>query len=398
MLFLVPIAVAEWRSPASSPVAAFLECGSLCLLFPYLVIAPPFQAMATSWAAYRFLQGEPVNSLREVWDAVRPRLGQLIANQLLAFMVLGLIYVVIGVMAGIGAVAGAVAIGSLGLGGTASLIMLMLFYLLGTIVLLLLTALATVWVIILPQIILFEPETDALTAFSRAFTLVGKIFGMHLSSCLLFWAFQGVVYLSAYMFLGLVVLTVAGLLYAYGVDLQALYMRWANTFGNLVDVVKHVVFALVYPAMYLTSFFFYFDLRYRAGGAGYCAGTGTEWEGMRAALVWVCLWLWACWAWGDTVSALQEAQALLTRAYTQQGAAREQTLQRADQILSRLPKEAFQPLREQLRRARETLGNDDLARAQQAVGVYLKWARPYGTPLQRGGQTASWSASSPNLI
>lgn len=266
VLFLVPIAVAEWRSPASSPVAAFLECGSLCLLFPYLVIAPPFQAMATSWAAYRFLQGEPVNSLREVWDAVRPRLGQLIANQLLAFMVLGLIYVVIGVMTGIGAVAGAMAIGSLGLGGTASLIMLMLFYLLGTIVLLLLTALATVWVIILPQIILFEPETDALTAFSRAFTLVGKNFRHAFVSCLLFWAFQGVVYLSAYMFLGLVVLTVAGLLYAYGVDLQALYMRWANTFGNLVDVVSYVVFALVYPAMYLISFFFYFDLRYRAEG------------------------------------------------------------------------------------------------------------------------------------
>lgn len=101
---------------------------------------------------------------------------------------------------------------------------------------------------------------------------------------------------------------------------------------------------------------------------------------MRTALVWVCLWLWACGAWGDTVSALQEAQALLTRAYTQQGAAREQTLQRADQILSRLPKEAFQPLREQLRRARETLGNDDLTLAQQAVGVYLKWARAHTAP------------------
>lgn len=268
VLLLIPIALTEWRTatPSPMPLSSLLECGSCCLLLPYLMIASPLQAVMTSWAAYRFLQGEPVRSLREVWDAVRPRLVQLIANQLLTFVVLVLIYVVMNVIAGIGVVAGPIAIGTLGLGPTVSLIMLILYYLLEAVVLLILTAVATVWVIILPQIILFEPETDALTAFSRAFTLVGKNFRHAFVSCLLFWAFQGVVYLSAYMFLGLVVLTVAGLLYAYGVDLQALYMRWANTFGNLVDVVSYVVFALVYPAMYLTSFFFYFDLRYRAEG------------------------------------------------------------------------------------------------------------------------------------
>ncbi len=103
---------------------------------------------------------------------------------------------------------------------------------------------------------------------------------------------------------------------------------------------------------------------------------------MRAWLLWVCVGLWVCWgwAWGDTVSALQEVQALLNRASTQQGAVREQTLQHADQILGRLPQEAFQPLREQLRRARESLNNDDLAQAQQAVGVYLKWARAHAVP------------------
>lgn len=103
---------------------------------------------------------------------------------------------------------------------------------------------------------------------------------------------------------------------------------------------------------------------------------------MRAWLLWVCMGLWACggWAWGDTVSALQEVQTLLNRASTQEGAVREQTLQHADQILGRLPQEAFQPLREQLRRARESLSNDDLAQAQQAVGVYLKWARAHAAP------------------
>lgn len=274
ILFLIPIILIEMRTttPQAFPLSSLLECGSLLLILPYFIVVPPIQAMMTSYVAYRLLQGQPVSSLKELWLVVRPRIGQLIANQILAGMLLGAIYTAISIGVFVVYLAGALGIAALNLGGTVSLIALLIFLLFVAILALVLLALATIWFIILPQVILFETEVDALTAFSRAFSLVRQNFRHAFVSCLLFWAFQGVLYTSAYLLLILIVSVVGLLLYTYGVDLQTAFLRWSNTFGNAVDIVSYVVFIFVLPPTYLTSFFFYFDLRYRAEGLDIAQG------------------------------------------------------------------------------------------------------------------------------
>lgn len=266
ILFLIPITITEVRSPTPTTAPTLLECGSMALILPYLVVASPLQALTSAYLAYRFLQGQPVRSLREMWQAVRPRLWTLIWNQFLVMSLLGVVYAALGIVSGIAMVSVLAGLALLNLGFGASLLLTMMFMLGLAIAWIVISALITMWVIVLPQIILFEPQVDALTAIARSIALVRPNFRHVFLSCILFLAFHGVLYLSAYMCLSLVVGVVAMVMYAYGVDIENAYLRYVNAFGNLVDLVSYMVFVFVMPPVYLSSFFLYFDLRYRTEG------------------------------------------------------------------------------------------------------------------------------------
>lgn len=99
---------------------------------------------------------------------------------------------------------------------------------------------------------------------------------------------------------------------------------------------------------------------------------------------------WALWLWlgfwcvglgqGTTVNALEAVQAWLNRARVQSGLQRERSLEQAIQALKALPAPAFEPLRDRLDSARQTLDTDAIVQAQRMVGVYLRWARAQSAP------------------
>ncbi|MER3402407.1 MAG: hypothetical protein C4336_04085 [Armatimonadota bacterium] len=102
---------------------------------------------------------------------------------------------------------------------------------------------------------------------------------------------------------------------------------------------------------------------------------------MRLWALWLGLWFWCVGlGQGMTVSALQEVQAWLNRAREQSGLQRERSLEQAIQALKTLPAPAFEPLRDQLDSARQTLDTDTIVQAQRTVGFYLRWARAQSAP------------------
>jgi hypothetical protein len=242
-----------------------LDYLGLFLLFPYLVVAPIIQAAFTTLAFRMLAVGEPI-TLRALWTRLKPRFWNLIANQLLAALALGGIYLVLGfgyillvlaVIFGVGALAG----GS----PTLAIVLASVLLLVVTIPTLVLAAMATVWFVMLPQIIVLEERTDAITAFSRAVELVRPNLKHATLSCLAFWGIYAV-FSIAVMSLAVILLgVVIGVMSIY-VDFEQLLERWALTLNQVYELLSYVAYMLVMPAMYLTSILLYFDLRYRNEG------------------------------------------------------------------------------------------------------------------------------------
>lgn len=267
LLILVPMAYLEATKPATEVVAPALimECCSWVLLIPYFLAATPLHAVIVSLIGYHRLQGQAI-TLAQVWAQVKPRLGHLVANQFLAYVVLGIAYTVLYIAFVVIFVGGGVALAAAS-GGNLSAAVFAALWMLGiSIVFLLIAGAVSVWFILLPQVIIFEPETNALSAFSRAFGLVQRNFRHAFLSCLYFWALQTVVAFAVYMLLLILVGLAIWLISIYVGDPFEIYSQWANTIGKLTNVFSYLGFMLVMPAMYLTSFFLYFDLRYRQEG------------------------------------------------------------------------------------------------------------------------------------
>ncbi|GBC93675.1 hypothetical protein HRbin15_02177 [bacterium HR15] len=265
-LIIIVALNATARTPQPFAPADLIYLASVCLAYPYFFVAPALHAAIISLIAHMRLQNEPV-TLRSVWERLKTRFWHLIANQLLAFIVLGGINLVIGIfffallfllLATIGVTAGTA-------GGAFSVIIGLIGALLLSILWVVAIAMATVWFIILPQIVVLEPNTDALTAFNRAFQLVGKNYRHAVLSYLAFIGFQTVVYLAAYMLLIMVVAIAVLIIHTY-FDLDAFFMRWSATLNQSYNLITYVGFALLMPMMYLTSFLLYYDLRYRIEG------------------------------------------------------------------------------------------------------------------------------------
>jgi hypothetical protein len=246
-------------------VAIVLDYLGLFLLFPYLVVAPMVHAAFTTLAFRMLAVGEPI-TLRALWTRLKPRFWNLIANQLLAALALGGIFLVLGfgylllvlaVIFGVGALAG----GS----PTLAIVLASVLLLVVTIPTLVLAAMATVWFVMLPQIIVLEERTDAITAFSRAVELVRPNLKHATLSCLAFWGIYAVFSIAVVSLAGILLGVVIGVMSIY-MDFEQLLERWTLTLNQVYESLTYVAYMLVMPAMYLTSILLYFDLRYRNEG------------------------------------------------------------------------------------------------------------------------------------
>ncbi|GIV05174.1 MAG: hypothetical protein KatS3mg016_0749 [Fimbriimonadales bacterium] len=264
LLLLAPIVYFE--TSGSNPLALMLlDYLGLFLLLPYLFVAPIVEAAFITLAFRMIAIGEPI-TFRALWERLKPRFWHLIANQLLATLALGGLYTVLFLgyfLLLLAALFGVAAL--VGNSSTLGIILVSTLWLIITIPTLVLAALINVWFLILPQIVVLEENTDAITAFSRALALVRPNLKHAVLSCLAFWGAQTVFMLSV-MFLAFLILGIVMAIIAIYADPEQIFTRWWLTINQLYESLSYVAYMFVMPAMYLTSILLYFDLRYRNEG------------------------------------------------------------------------------------------------------------------------------------
>ncbi|MCS7065746.1 MAG: hypothetical protein NZL85_05660, partial [Fimbriimonadales bacterium] len=155
LLTLIPIVMlnALTRTPQPLAPADLIQLFSVCLAYPYFFVGPALHAAVTSLIAHMRLQNEKI-TVRSVWERLKPRFWHLIANQLLAFIILAffniliflfflLLFLALFAVTGVGLAAGF----------TAGVIFFLLGGLLIAILWVVAVAMVTVWFAILPQIV-----------------------------------------------------------------------------------------------------------------------------------------------------------------------------------------------------------------------------------------------------
>ncbi|MDM7460179.1 MAG: hypothetical protein P3X24_000775 [bacterium] len=265
LLLLAPILYFDATSSQMSLGSIIVEYLGLLLLLPYLTVAPLLQAAFTTLAFRKLAQGEPI-TLRSLWETLKPRFWQLIANQLLAGMALGGIVLILGVAAFVMILSMSFATTAIMASTpTLGIALFAVTTIAIAILFLVIAAMATVWFIILPQIIVLETNTDALSAFSRAFELIRPHFKHAVLSYLAFWGVQAVFMLSVQVLAVLILGVLVGVIGIYS-DIEQALSRWWLSLNQLYESVTYVTDMFVMPMMYMTSILFYFDLRYRSEG------------------------------------------------------------------------------------------------------------------------------------
>ncbi|OYT71705.1 MAG: hypothetical protein CFK48_04110 [Armatimonadetes bacterium CP1_7O] len=265
LLLLAPMVYFDAISAGNPLVSLLLDYLGLFLLLPYLFVAPIVQAAFTTLAFRMIALGEPI-TFHSLWERLKPRFWYLIANQFLALLALSGLYTVLFLgyfLLVLAALFGAAALA--GNSPTLGIILVSTLLLIITVPTLVLAALINVWFLVLPQIVVLEENTDAITAFSRALALVRPNLKHAVLSCLAFWGAQAVFMLSV-MFLSFLVLGIVMGIIAIYADPEQIFTRWWLTINQLYESLSYVAYMFVMPAMYLTSILLYFDLRYRNEG------------------------------------------------------------------------------------------------------------------------------------
>lgn len=263
LILLIPATLLTAGSVAGAQWYSILDTLVNLGLLPYLVVAPMVHAAFTTLAFRMLAIGEPI-TLKSLWNRLKPRFWNLVGNQVLALMAVGGISVAVGIGWGLLFViitAGAAALFP-GVGGVVVGASLAVIISAAALVLL---ALGCVWFVILPQIIVLEERTDAITAFSRAFELIRPNLRHAVLSLLAFWGAQAV-FTFAVSFLVVLSLTIIGWILAIYTSLEDLLSRWLIPLSQAYEATSYVSYMLVMPAMYMTSILLYFDLRYRTEG------------------------------------------------------------------------------------------------------------------------------------
>ncbi|MDW8106863.1 MAG: hypothetical protein RMK45_05220 [Armatimonadota bacterium] len=265
-LMLLP-AITLSRTPETVMLFNLLDF-ALALFFylPYFLVASFIHSAFTTLAFQMIPAGEPI-TLKTLWERLQPRLGTLILNQMAAFVLIGVIGFALGVGFTLFFLATALGVPALMGGGSPTLTVALLFSLLtvGTIVFLVVAAMALVWFIILPQIVVLEPNVSATAAFSRTFELVRANYMHAVLCCLAFWGLYTVLSISLSILI-LLILAIVGGLIAIVAGPESVLTRWLTPLTQGLEVASYIPYMVLMPAMYLTSILLYFDLRYRREG------------------------------------------------------------------------------------------------------------------------------------
>ncbi len=265
LLLLVPMVFMETATTDGFLGAIIVEYLGLFMLFPYLVVAPMVHAAFTTLAFRMLAVGEPI-TLRGLWARLKPRFWHLVANQLLAVLALGGIFTVLGLGYFLVVLAVVLGVGALAAGSpTLALVLVSILLLVVSIPTLVLAAMVNVWFLILPQVIVMDERTDAITAFARAVELVRPNLRHATLCCLAFWGMQAVFMLAVMIVVFLLLGIIAGIIGIYS-DLEQVFSRWWLSLNQVYESFSYIAYMLVMPAMYLTSILLYFDLRYRNEG------------------------------------------------------------------------------------------------------------------------------------
>lgn len=266
ILMLLP-AVTLSRTPETAVLFNLLDLAlTLFFYLPYFLVASFVHSAFTTLAFQMIPAGEPI-TLKALWERLRPRFGTLVLNQILAFV---LISVIGGVLAlGFVLFLFGAAFGVPAIVGTASptLTLVLFFSLLtvGTIAFLVVAAMALVWFIILPQIVVLEPNVDAVAAFSRAVELIRANYKHAVLCCLAFWGVYAVFSISLSVLI-LLIFGLVGALIAVFAGAESVLNRWFTPLAHGYEAASYIAYMALMPAMYLTSILLYFDLRYRREG------------------------------------------------------------------------------------------------------------------------------------
>lgn len=265
ILLLGPMLLLDARTQGGMLGTILLDYAGLFIQLPFLMLAPVLQAAFTTLAFRMLAMGEPI-TLQSLWAKLKPRFWHLIANQLLAVLALSGIFVAIGLGYALLALGVIFGVASLIAGSpTLGIALISTLLLVVSIGVLVIAAMATVWFVILPPIIVLEERTDAITAFSRAFDLVRPHFKHAVLSCLAFWGAQAV-FILAVMLLSFIILGIIIGIAAIYADLEQLLSRWLFSLNQLYESVSYIAYMFVMPPMYMMSVLLYFDLRYRSEG------------------------------------------------------------------------------------------------------------------------------------
>ncbi|MCW5933543.1 MAG: hypothetical protein KIT45_04480 [Fimbriimonadia bacterium] len=234
------------------------------LTMPGLIFAPGIQSGLLTLATHMRLMGEKPTP-REVWARFKPRFWVLVANQGLASIGLSIFWGAIGILVFLLYLAWAVIVAAVLPGSEViGLVMLFLGFLLLTILMLVLAALGTVWVILLPQVIVLE-KVDALQAFSRAFQLVRPQFKRAVGCVIFVWGVQSVLFISSLILVGIALVILVGIISIY-YDLEVMLLQWQATLNQLSNLLNYIPYILVMPAICISSLMLYYDFRYRNEG------------------------------------------------------------------------------------------------------------------------------------
>lgn len=240
------------------------SCSSF-LLLPGYVFAPGVQSAMVSLTAHRMIQGEDP-TVREVWRQFKPQFWNLIANQLLAMLILGFLYGVLYVIMLFGMIAWIALIGvGAGAGGGTGMVILMMVGLIILVALMtVLAAAGIMWMTILPQVIVLE-GADAITAFGRAWNLMKTQYKRAIGCCLAFWGISAVFFIAIYLLLFILIGILIGLASTYG-NPDELITKWMGTGSQFFNVISYLSYIVIMPAMCLCTLMFYYDLRFRREG------------------------------------------------------------------------------------------------------------------------------------
>ncbi|GIV11165.1 MAG: hypothetical protein KatS3mg020_0656 [Fimbriimonadales bacterium] len=265
ILLIGPMLLLDATTQSGMIGSILLEYGGLFIQLPFLTLAPMLQSAFTTLAFRMLATGEPI-TLPSLWSKLKPRFWRLMANQMLAGLVLSGIFIAIGLgymLLVLGVILG---VASLIAGSpTLSIVLVSTLLIVVSVVALVIAAMATVWFMFLPPIIVLEERTGPIKAFSRAFELVRPNFKHAVVSYLVFLGIQAVFILSV-MLLSIIILgVIVGIASIYA-DWRQLLPRWLFSLNQIYESVSYITYMFVMPPMYLMSVLLYFDLRYRSEG------------------------------------------------------------------------------------------------------------------------------------